>query len=98
MQRIASPAIVIGLGSTACQITQHLDDSTSSWSAQDQKSLGFLYLDTREATRDEVTRASRFIALTLPRIGCYADGVDLTARLKPACLPFFQDSRPVSLM
>ena len=65
VQRVASPALIIGLGSTACSIVQHLDDSTSGWSVTDRKSLGFLYLDTREATRDEITRASRFIALTL---------------------------------
>ena len=73
MQRVASPAIVIGLGSTACQITQHLDDATASWNALDRKSLGFLYLDTREANRDEITRCSRFIALTLPHFSNLRD-------------------------
>ena len=60
-QRVASPSVVIGLGSTACQITQHLETATESWSASDKSSLGFLYLDTREATREEISRASRFI-------------------------------------
>jgi hypothetical protein len=64
--RVASPAVIIGLGSTACQITQHLEVATENWSANDKKSLGFLYLDTREATRDEISRAYRFIPLTLP--------------------------------
>jgi len=73
MQRVASPSIVIGLGSTACQITQHLDDSVSGWGASDRKSLGFLYLDTREATRDEITRSSRFIGLTLPHFSNLRD-------------------------
>ena len=73
MQRVASPALIIGLGSTACQIVQHLDDLTSGWSVADRKSMGFLYLDTREATRDEVTRASRFIALTLPHFSNLRD-------------------------
>ena len=44
-QRIASPAVIIGLGSTACQISRHLEDTTSTWSATDRKSLGYLYLD-----------------------------------------------------
>ena len=42
--RIASPAVIIGLGSTGCQITQNLENTTSSWSATDRKSLGYLYL------------------------------------------------------
>lgn len=73
MQRVASPALIIGLGSTACQIVQHLDDLTAGWSVADRKSMGYLYLDTREATRDEVTRASRFIALTLPHFSNLRD-------------------------
>ena len=73
MQRVASPALIIGLGSTACQIVQHLDDLTAGWSVADRKSMGFLYLDTREATRDEVTRSSRFIALTLPHFSNLRD-------------------------
>ena len=73
MQRVASPSIVIGLGSTACQIVQHLDDSTAGWSASDRKSLGFLYLDTREATRDEINRGSSFIGLTLPHFSNLRD-------------------------
>ena len=73
MQRVASPSIVIGLGSTACQITRHLEDATSSWSASDRKSLGFLYLDTREATRDEINRAARFIGLNLPHFSNLRD-------------------------
>jgi len=73
MQRVASPALVIGLGSTACQISQHLEDATIGWSASDRKSLGFLYLDTREATRDEITRSSRFIGLTLPHFSNLRD-------------------------
>ena len=71
--RVASPSVVIGLGSTACQITQHLEEITAGWSISDQKSLGFLYLDTREATRDEISRASRFIALTLPHFSNLRD-------------------------
>ena len=72
-QRVASPGVVIGLGSTACQITQHLEDLTQAWSISDRKSLGFLYLDTREATRDEISRASRFIPLTLPHFSNLRD-------------------------
>jgi len=73
MQRVASPSIVIGLGSTACQITRHLEDATSSWNAADRKSLGFLYMDTREATRDEINRAARFIGLNLPHFSNLRD-------------------------
>ena len=72
-QRVASPAVVIGLGSTACLITRHLEDRTLGWSVSDRKSLGFLYLDTREATRDEISRASRFIPLTLPHFSNLRD-------------------------
>ena len=72
-QRVAAPAVVIGLGSTACQITRYLEGSTQSWSVADRKCLGFLYLDTREATRDEISRASRFIPLTLPHFSNLRD-------------------------
>ena len=72
-QRVASPVVIIGLGSTACQITQHLEDLTGGWSTADRKSMGFLYLDTREATRDEISRASRFIPLTLPHFSNLRD-------------------------
>ena len=64
--RIASPSVVIGLGSTSCQIARRLDEVSASWSFSDRKSLGFLYMDTREATRGEISRSSRFIPLTLP--------------------------------
>ena len=63
--RIASPSLVIGLGSTSCQIARRLDDVSSGWTFSDRKSLGFLYMDTREATRGEISRSSRFIPLTL---------------------------------
>ncbi|MCH7518526.1 MAG: hypothetical protein IH964_05795, partial [Candidatus Dadabacteria bacterium] len=43
------------------------------WGAADRRSLGFLYLDTREATRDEISRASRFIPLTLPHFSNLRD-------------------------
>ncbi len=72
-QRVASPAVVVGLGSTACQITRHLEELTQTWSITDQRSLGFLYMDTREATRDEISRASRFIPLTLPHFSNLRD-------------------------
>lgn len=72
-QRVTSPAVVIGLGSTACQISRHLEDTTLGWSASDRQSLGFLYLDTREATRDEISKASRFIPLTLPHFSNLRD-------------------------
>ena len=71
--RVASPSVVIGLGSTACQITQHLENLCANWSVSDQRSLGFLYLDTREATRDEISRAARFIPLTLPHFSNLRD-------------------------
>ena len=68
--RVASPALVIGLGSTACQITRQLEDNTAGWSQNDKNSIGFVYLDTREATRDEVSRGSQFIPLDSDKIGC----------------------------
>ncbi len=71
--RVTSPAIVIGLGSTACQIVRHLEETTMAWSLTDRKSLGFLYLDTREATGGEISRAARFIPLTLPHFANLRD-------------------------
>ena len=65
-RKVATPAIVIGLGSTSCHIARRLEQTTERWGAADRKSLGFLYLDTREATRAEITNTSRFIPLTLP--------------------------------
>ncbi len=72
-QRVRSPGVVIGLGSTACQVTQHLEERTLGWSISDRQSLGFLYLDTREATREEIFRASRFIPLSLPHFSNLRD-------------------------
>ena len=72
-QRVASPAVLIGLGSTACQIVRHLEDLTLGWNISDRRSLGFLYMDTREATRDEVSRSARFIPLTLPHFSNLRD-------------------------
>ena len=71
--RVASPALVIGLGSTACQITRQLEDNTAGWSQNDKNSIGFVYLDTREATRDEVSRGSQFIPLELPHFANLRD-------------------------
>ena len=71
--RVASPALVIGLGSTACQITRQLEDNTVGWSQSDKSSIGFVYLDTREATRDEVSRGSQFIPLELPHFSNLRD-------------------------
>ena len=53
--RVTSPALVIGLGSTACQFTREIDDNTAGWAQSDKNSIGFVYLDTREATRDEIS-------------------------------------------
>ena len=72
-QRVASPAVVIGLGSTSCQIVKRLEDIADGWSYTDRKNLGFLYMDTREATRGEISRSSRFIALTLPHFSNLRD-------------------------
>ena len=65
-QKVATPSIIIGLGSTSCHITRRLEELTVRWGTADRKSLGFLYLDTREATRAEITKTARFIPLTLP--------------------------------
>ncbi len=66
VNRVASPSVVIGLGSTSCQIARRLEEESADWSFSDRKSMGFIYMDTREATRGEISRASRFIPLTLP--------------------------------
>ena len=71
--RVTSPGLIIGLGSTACQVTRHLEESTLGWSLADRKSLGFLYLDTREATRGEMSAAVRFVPLTLPHFANLRD-------------------------
>ena len=70
---VASPAVVIGLGSTSCQIVRRLEEVSSGWSFSDRKSLGFLYMDTREATRGEISRSARFIPLTLPHFSNLRD-------------------------
>ncbi len=43
------------------------------WSTSDRKSLGFLYLDTREATRAEISRSGSFIPMTLPHFSHLRD-------------------------
>ncbi len=73
VRRVASPSVVIGLGSTACQIVRKLEDSSSGWNYTDRKNLAFLYMDTREATRGEISRAARFIPLTLPHFSNLRD-------------------------
>ena len=73
IDRIVSPAVVIGLGSTSCQIVRKLEEVSSGWSLTDRKSLGFLYMDTREATRTEISRAARFVPLTLPHFSNLRD-------------------------
>ena len=73
VNRIASPSVIIGLGSTSCQIARRLDEVSAAWSFSDRKSLGFLYMDTREATRGEISRSSRFIPLTLPHFSNLRD-------------------------
>jgi len=72
-QRVASPAVVIGLGSTSCQIARRLEEVSSGWSFSDRKSLAFLYMDTRDATRGEISRSARFIPLTLPHFSNLRD-------------------------
>ena len=56
--KVATPAIIIGLGSTSCHIARRLEEITERWGTPDRKSLGFLYLDTREATRAEITKSA----------------------------------------
>ena len=72
-QRIVSPAMVIGLGSTSCQIARKLEATSENWSFEDRKNLAFLYMDTREATRGEISRAARFIPLVLPHFSNLRD-------------------------
>ena len=73
VRRVASPAVVIGLGSTGCQIVRRLEEVSTGWSFSDRKSLGYLYMDTREATRGEISRSARFIPLTLPHFSNLRD-------------------------
>ena len=73
IQRIVSPTMVIGLGSTSCQIVHQLEETTQSWSLDDRRKLAFLYSDTREATRGEVAWADRFIPLILPHSSILRD-------------------------
>ena len=71
--RVISPSMVIGLGSTSCQIVRQLESTTERWSLEDRKKLAFLYMDTREATRGEISRTSRFIPLILPHFSALRD-------------------------
>ena len=71
--RIASPSVGIGLGSPSGQCGRRLAEVSASWNFSDRKSLGFLYMDTREATRGEISRSSRFIPLTLPHFSNLRD-------------------------
>lgn len=73
VQRVLSPALVIGLGSTSCQIVNQLEETTGSWSSDDRRKLAFLYTDTREVTRGEVSWADRFIPLILPHSSILRD-------------------------
>ena len=72
-QRVVSPSMVIGLGSTSCQIVHRLEATSEGWSFEDRKNLAFLYMDTREATRGETSRAARFIPLILPHFSNLRD-------------------------
>ena len=72
-QKVATPAIIIGLGSTSCHIARRLEEITEAWGTLDRKSVGFLYLDTREATRVEITKTARFIPMTLPHFSHLRD-------------------------
>ena len=71
--RVVSPSMVIGLGSTSCQIVRMLEATSEGWSYPDRKNLAFLYMDTREATRSEISRAARFIPLVLPHFSNLRD-------------------------
>ena len=73
VQRIVSPSMVIGLGSTSCQIVRKLEANSENWSFADRKNLAFLYMDTREATRGEISRGARFIPLVLPHFSNLRD-------------------------
>ncbi|MYC35907.1 MAG: hypothetical protein F4X66_03195 [Chloroflexi bacterium] len=72
-QRVVSPSMVIGLGSTSCQIVRQLESTSEGWSLEDRKNLAFLYMDTREATRGEISRTARFIPLILPHFSSLRD-------------------------
>ena len=72
-QRVDTPAMVIGLGSTSCQVVRQLETASEGWSFEDHKNLAFLYMDTREATRSEIPRAARFIPLILPHFSILRD-------------------------
>ena len=72
-QRVVTPAMVIGLGSTSCQVVRQLETTSEGWSFEDRKNLAFLYMDTREATRSEIPRAARFIPLILPHFSILRD-------------------------
>ena len=72
-QRVVSPSMVIGLGSTSCQIVRQLESTSEGWRLEDRKNLAFLYMDTREATRGEISRTARFIPLILPHFSSLRD-------------------------
>lgn len=72
-QRVVSPSMVIGLGSTSCQIVRQLESTSEEWNLEDRKNLAFLYMDTREATRGEISRTARFVPLILPHFSSLRD-------------------------
>ena len=81
--RIVSPTMVIGLGSTSCQIIHQVEETSESWILDDQKKLAFLYMDTREVTRSEVSGADRFIPLILPHASTLRDMRDWITECVP---------------
>ena len=68
MQRVASPSIVIGLGSTACQITQHLNDLTSGFARPPRIVAGTGKPEKVPRTERDLARCGdvRYIYLTVP--------------------------------
>ena len=73
-QRVVSPSLVIGLGSTSCQIIRQLEAASEKLDLRGpQRTWHFLYMDTREATRGEISRAARFIPLILPHFSSLRD-------------------------
>ena len=47
-ERVVTPGLVIGLGTTGCLAVKRLENTISEWSNVDRARIDTLYLDTRE--------------------------------------------------
>jgi hypothetical protein len=63
-----TPALVVGLGTTACGVVGQCEAIIGGrdWSDDDRRRTDFLFLDTREATGKSTPTGSSFVSLDIP--------------------------------